>query len=577
MTPSSGPITAFRSGAPSQVIQGFFPGGGPKIIQPSPTPMRPQVPAPVQARPVSPPAPMVPGRPANSALQPSLRPGQPPRPILPTKARSGAVQPATPVCPQAPQPILPQRATPTAEQPHAGNAFALPASFTLRPRGSGQPLPEPIQKKMESFFNTSFADVRVHVGYEAAAIGALAFTHGADLYFAPGQYNPQSTQGQQLLGHELTHVVQQRAGRVRNPLGAGIAVVQDPALEAEAERMGLRAASTPLLIQAKPAGTGPVAGSSQGAGLRPHTAAARGAILPARSQAEVAVQRKPGPTIPGKLPVSGNTYPGTFSSRESNIRHGVPGVPQRTVQRMEMSKEDQIRALAEVMIGEWGEADLLKNGWPFIKVCREFIERKKAADICTAEQLQKAVKELIRVRTPQLQQTLAKSKSNQTPKKTEHAKIKIEATMYILEIGKDKWKEGRIQHIKGGSGTHGNKPLSVNDHVEQVQWRCLVLPTGEGVNVALCIVINEWPCIAACLPFFRTVVASTDNPVSLVLFRVDPPTGEYGRDYNATKDDRGLVIIQNGGSHSHVWRPDTWTPGQINAILPNGIPGIEGL
>ena len=38
-------------------------------------------------------------------------------------------------------------------------------------------------------------------------------------------------------------MVQQRAGRVRNPLGAGVAVVQDPALEAEAERMGLRAAS----------------------------------------------------------------------------------------------------------------------------------------------------------------------------------------------------------------------------------------------------------------------------------------------------------------------------------------------
>ena len=96
---------------------------------------------------------------------------------------------------------------------------------------------------MESFFNTSFADVRVHVGHEAPSIGALAFTHGTDLYFAPGQYNPQSTQGQQLLGHELTHVVQQRAGRVRNPLGAGVAVVQDPALEAEAERMGLRAAT----------------------------------------------------------------------------------------------------------------------------------------------------------------------------------------------------------------------------------------------------------------------------------------------------------------------------------------------
>ena len=65
-----------------------------------------------------------------------------------------------------------------------------------------------------------------------------------------------------MLGHELTHVVQQRAGRVKNPLGGGIAVVQDLTLEAEAERMGMRAASSSLPIQAKAAGTSP-------AGLRP--------------------------------------------------------------------------------------------------------------------------------------------------------------------------------------------------------------------------------------------------------------------------------------------------------------------
>jgi len=236
----------------------------------------------------------VPGRPATGTLQPSLHPGQPPLPILPTKAQPGALQPATPIRPQAPQPILPQRATPAAVQPHTGNAFPLPGNFTLKPRGSGQPLPEPVQKKMEAFFNTSFADVRVHVGPEASSIGALAFTHGTDLYFAPGQYNPQSSQGQQLLGHELTHVLQQRAGWVRNPLGSGIAVVQDPALEAEAERMGLRAASAALPIQAEPAGSGPVVATMQAAGLRPNTVAANGAIVPARVADQASVQRRSG-------------------------------------------------------------------------------------------------------------------------------------------------------------------------------------------------------------------------------------------------------------------------------------------
>jgi hypothetical protein len=77
---------------------------------------------------------------------------------------------------------------------------------------------------------------------------------GTDIYFAPGRYQPDTVRGQQLLGHELTHVVQQRAGRVRGPMGAmgtGVAVVQDRALEAEAEWLGRRAAAHPIVAQLK--------------------------------------------------------------------------------------------------------------------------------------------------------------------------------------------------------------------------------------------------------------------------------------------------------------------------------------
>ena len=72
--------------------------------------------------------------------------------------------------------------------------------------------------------------------------GALAFTSGEQLHFAPGLYDPASREGVALLGHELTHVVQQREGRVANPYGHGVAIVQDPALEDEADRMGQRVA-----------------------------------------------------------------------------------------------------------------------------------------------------------------------------------------------------------------------------------------------------------------------------------------------------------------------------------------------
>ncbi len=112
----------------------------------------------------------------------------------------------------------------------------------LRHKSGGWPLPRDVQTKMESALGASFSDVRIHVGPEASSIGAIAFTWGTDIHFAPGQYNPHTPHGQFLLGHELTHVVQQRAGRVANPFGSGVAVVQDHTLEAEADRLGKMAA-----------------------------------------------------------------------------------------------------------------------------------------------------------------------------------------------------------------------------------------------------------------------------------------------------------------------------------------------
>jgi len=141
-----------------------------------------------------------------------------------------------------------------------GEAFALPPHIYQVGHGVGQPMPDPVRQKMESFFGTDFSYVRIHVGPQATAIGALAYTQGSNLYFAHGQYNPHTPQGQQLLGHELAHVVQQRAGRVRNPFGSGVAVVQDRGLELEADQLGRRAAAHPVPahpvlvnpVQAKP-------------------------------------------------------------------------------------------------------------------------------------------------------------------------------------------------------------------------------------------------------------------------------------------------------------------------------------
>ncbi len=125
--------------------------------------------------------------------------------------------------------------------------FGADDRFTIDPaqvglaRSGGAPLPQALLAKMEAAFQADFSTVRVHIGPQASRIGALAFTSGNDLYFAPGQFQPESVKGQQLIGHELAHVIQQRQGRVRAP-GTGITVVQDRMLEAEADRLGMRAA-----------------------------------------------------------------------------------------------------------------------------------------------------------------------------------------------------------------------------------------------------------------------------------------------------------------------------------------------
>jgi uncharacterized protein DUF4157 len=111
------------------------------------------------------------------------------------------------------------------------------------PRGGGAPLPESVRDQMEQSFAADFSSVRIHEGPQAAAIGATAFTQGEQIHFAPGAYDPSGPAGLELLGHELAHVVQQRAGRVSVAQAHGADLVNaDASLEAEADRAGARAA-----------------------------------------------------------------------------------------------------------------------------------------------------------------------------------------------------------------------------------------------------------------------------------------------------------------------------------------------
>lgn len=95
---------------------------------------------------------------------------------------------------------------------------ATPASASLEAsigsaRGQGQPLGDNVRGSMEQAFGADFSSVRVHSDTQSdqlnQSIQARAFTTGQDIFFRQGEYQPGNRGGQELLAHELTHVVQQ--------------------------------------------------------------------------------------------------------------------------------------------------------------------------------------------------------------------------------------------------------------------------------------------------------------------------------------------------------------------------------
>ncbi len=79
--------------------------------------------------------------------------------------------------------------------------------------GGGAPLSRNTNEFMSYALGTDLTKVRVHTDNTSAQmnqeLNARAFTHGSDIFFKKGQYNPSTSNGKRLLSHELTHVVQQ--------------------------------------------------------------------------------------------------------------------------------------------------------------------------------------------------------------------------------------------------------------------------------------------------------------------------------------------------------------------------------
>jgi hypothetical protein len=86
-------------------------------------------------------------------------------------------------------------------------------------RSGGQSLAPELQAQMGQAMGANFSGVRVHTDARAdqlnRSLNSRAFTTKQDLFFKQGEYQPGSQGGQELIAHELTHVVQQSGGSLK--------------------------------------------------------------------------------------------------------------------------------------------------------------------------------------------------------------------------------------------------------------------------------------------------------------------------------------------------------------------------
>ncbi len=195
---------------------------------------------------------------------------------------------------------------------------------TTRSSGAGEALSSGVRTRFESAFGADFSDVRVHRGSaQASGIGAAAFARGTDIHFAPGRFDTDSSNGLAILGHELTHIVQQRAGRVAVPQGKGTHINVERTLEAEADLLGSRAARGES-VQVQGSSAGLYARAARGGADTIQYKDEGGAAGEAGTRPEHAEVRLGGQRIRARMP-AGGASPGRITVDFSSAA-SVPGL-----------------------------------------------------------------------------------------------------------------------------------------------------------------------------------------------------------------------------------------------------------
>ncbi|BAY19480.1 hypothetical protein NIES21_53430 [Anabaenopsis circularis NIES-21] len=117
------------------------------------------------------------------------------------------------------------------------------SSVEQRPNKTG--MPDALKAGVESLSGYSLDDVRVHYNSpKPTQLQALAYTQGTEIYVASGQ--------EEHLPHEAWHVIQQMQGRVKPTMQKkGVEINDEQGLEKEADIMGVKASSIPVIQEKK--------------------------------------------------------------------------------------------------------------------------------------------------------------------------------------------------------------------------------------------------------------------------------------------------------------------------------------
>lgn len=134
------------------------------------------------------------------------------------------------------QPVLRKAASPDSGMAPGQNVI------NLIEKSSGAPIPAAVAARMSAALGYDVSGARVHTDSAAAEaagqLNALAFALGADIYFAEGRFAPGSAQGDELIAHELAHVVQHTEGSLPTPTAAGVQTsTAGDSAEVDADRM----------------------------------------------------------------------------------------------------------------------------------------------------------------------------------------------------------------------------------------------------------------------------------------------------------------------------------------------------